>query len=276
MQKSEIKPSVRHRIYDLVREAGVDVSDWSNFRGGAERAASNPRYCYNWSFVEPGKVVVVTLWYQEIEQVGDSLVRRLDLHSLDHTQNTNWIKRSKDLADAIETAIRDAVPIRAVICDGTIKDLDDPEADASSVKLRFLDPLPWSVSFHDTSAGKYTLTRGPAVIPIVDQFSVNEAFPETPQRREVMAYVFDRSADVRSRVLTRSKGKCEYCGEEGFQTPTGIYLETHHVISLAGGGPDTDANVVALCPNHHRQAHHGAIRDEMQSKLQEIARSRIS
>ncbi|WP_170319512.1 HNH endonuclease signature motif containing protein [Polyangium spumosum] len=46
-----------------------------------------------------------------------------------------------------------------------------------------------------------------------------------------------------------------------------VFLETHHVIPLAAGGPDTIANVVALCPNHHREAHHGAKRQEMSDKL---------
>ncbi len=35
-------------------------------------------------------------------------------------------------------------------------------------------------------------------------------------------------------------------------------LEVHHVISLSYDGVDTIANVSAICPNDHRQAHFGA------------------
>jgi len=56
---SEIKPSRRNRVYDLVREAGVNVEDWANFKGDETKAATNPKYCYDWAFVEPGRVVVL-------------------------------------------------------------------------------------------------------------------------------------------------------------------------------------------------------------------------
>jgi 5-methylcytosine-specific restriction protein A len=46
-----------------------------------------------------------------------------------------------------------------------------------------------------------------------------------------------------------------------------VYLETHHVIPLAEDGPDTESNVATLCPNHHREAHHGEIRDKMKQQL---------
>ena len=43
---NDIAPKEHLRVMDLVREAGIDVSDWQNFKGGAEKAASNPKYCY--------------------------------------------------------------------------------------------------------------------------------------------------------------------------------------------------------------------------------------
>lgn len=32
-------------------------------------------------------------------------------------------------------------------------------------------------------------------------------------------------------------------------------LDRHHVLPLAWGGPDTDANIEWLCPNGHRMVH---------------------
>ncbi len=50
-----------------------------------------------------------------------------------------------------------------------------------------------------------------------------------------------------------------------------IYLETHHVTSLAEGGSDSESNVVALYPNHHREAHFGINRMEMRDSLSKLA-----
>jgi 5-methylcytosine-specific restriction protein A len=36
------------------------------------------------------------------------------------------------------------------------------------------------------------------------------------------------------------------------------YLELHYVQGLADGGADAVSNAVALCPNCHREIHHGA------------------
>jgi 5-methylcytosine-specific restriction enzyme A len=67
-----------------------------------------------------------------------------------------------------------------------------------------------------------------------------------------------RDAMVRQFVLARANGHCEYCGKPGFVMENGRpYLECHHVEGLARGGPDSVANVIALCPNDHRRAHYG-------------------
>jgi len=61
---------------------------------------------------------------------------------------------------------------------------------------------------------------------------------------------------VRDEALLRAKGNCEHCGEEGFRTKAGsLYLESHHIIPLSEKGIDHISNVIALCPNHHREAH---------------------
>src|SRR5260370_29878418 len=62
----EIRPKSRQRVMDLVQQAGVDVSHWGDFRGGEAKAATNPKHCYEWSFVEEGKVVVLNLWFESL------------------------------------------------------------------------------------------------------------------------------------------------------------------------------------------------------------------
>ena len=66
----------------------------------------------------------------------------------------------------------------------------------------------------------------------------------------------------------RAKGKCEYCGCEGFILPNGQrYVEAHHIIALAKSGSDTIQNVIALCANHHREAHYGENAETLEEKL---------
>ena len=45
------------------------------------------------------------------------------------------------------------------------------------------------------------------------------------------------------------------------------YLESHHVIALANDGEDRLTNVIALCPNDHREAHFGERRDYIESRM---------
>ena len=69
--------------------------------------------------------------------------------------------------------------------------------------------------------------------------------------------VYQRSQYVVESVERRAKGICELCEQEApFKKPDGKpYLEVHHIVQLAKGGPDTISNAVALCPNCHRKMH---------------------
>jgi 5-methylcytosine-specific restriction protein A len=85
---------------------------------------------------------------------------------------------------------------------------------------------------------------------------IGNVAPEAALR---LGIVYPRNERVRKKVVKRSAGRCEYCGINPFVKSDGRpYLETHHIISLANKGPDTPANVIALCANHHREAHFGA------------------
>jgi len=78
-----------------------------------------------------------------------------------------------------------------------------------------------------------------------------------------------RVQDVKEWIKNKAKGKCECCDEDApFRTPDGSpYLEPHHVIALGDGGPDTIENVIAACPNCHRELHYGAGRDALRESL---------
>lgn len=77
--------------------------------------------------------------------------------------------------------------------------------------------------------------------------------------------VFSRDPEVRAFVLVQANGRCESCNQLApFTTAAGVpYLEVHHVVPLANGGPDTVSNAVALCPNCHRRVHYAVDADDM-------------
>ena len=273
----QLRPTKKNRVMDLVREAGVDVTDWGNYKGGSKNAASNPKYCYEWSFVQPKQVVVLNLWHDNLKERHGVVFQALNFrrNARKHRRTLKravWEKRARRMDDAVQAAVNDHLPIRVVICAGVIRDRNDPDAVASKVERRLLDPVPWAVTNYEPKTGECILTRGAYSQVFVDQFSLRESSPSPPERRPVTGLVFVRDPEVRRRVLVRAGGRCEWCSERGFVMTDGcIYLETHHVTPLAEGGLDTDDNVVALCPNHHREAHFGrrktGIKQELVAKL---------
>jgi 5-methylcytosine-specific restriction enzyme A len=82
----------------------------------------------------------------------------------------------------------------------------------------------------------------------------------TPARRLQTVAAFARNVEVVAWVLQQAQGVCEACKVAApFSLPSGRpYLEVHHVLRLADGGPDVVENAIALCPNCHRRLHYAA------------------
>lgn len=82
----------------------------------------------------------------------------------------------------------------------------------------------------------------------------------TPEKQSVQATQYVRSAEVVRWVLSNAEGVCEKCEAAApFKRANGSpFLEVHHLWRLADGGPDTIENAIAVCPNCHRELHHGA------------------
>jgi 5-methylcytosine-specific restriction protein A len=79
----------------------------------------------------------------------------------------------------------------------------------------------------------------------------------TAQERRDNAYL--RSEAIKIYARRRAAGRCEGCRQPApFTGHDGRpYLEVHHIMRLADGGPDHPAWVAALCPNCHAHIHHG-------------------
>ncbi|MBU1356776.1 MAG: HNH endonuclease [Candidatus Edwardsbacteria bacterium] len=82
-------------------------------------------------------------------------------------------------------------------------------------------------------------------------------------------YIYKRDPLVKAWILKSATGKCEKCNKEGpFIKDDGtIYLEAHHLKSLSDGGSDTIDNVLALCPNCHREMHYACNRNDYINKI---------
>jgi 5-methylcytosine-specific restriction protein A len=101
---------------------------------------------------------------------------------------------------------------------------------------------------------------------------------QRPRRTPVAGTeVYLRDPAVKAWVLQESSGICEACECPGpFPATSGDhFLEVHHVLQLADGGPDTITNAVAVCPNCHRALHLAADRgDRVRAMRARIARLR--
>ncbi len=272
-QIEQLRPTGRRRVIDLVRDAGIDVSDWSNFKGGAARAATNPKYCYEWSFCVPGQVVVLNVWFQHIKLskgriiIEDNLRETVAFYSGTPGKGM-WIKRAEAFDAHVSIAAAEGLPVRAIICDGKVRAKLDKDAKPSKVQSRMLDSAPWAVESYDDVTGSFILKRGALPHRLHDQFEAEETPGSPTETRSVTGSVYVRDPSVRRRVLERAAGQCEWCGELGFTTDSGaVFLETHHVVPLSEAGLDIDSNVAALCANHHREAHYGSARHTMRAEL---------
>ncbi|ENT6810238.1 HNH endonuclease [Vibrio vulnificus] len=268
-----LKPKERLRVMDLVDSVGIDVTDWANFKGGIEKAASNPKYCYEWSYEDREKnLIVLNLWYDGLLVKDDVIFQQLNLRdTAEKTANGTQKRRAFNMDFSLQRATRLDLDVRVIICDGRRK---KEGGSASKAETRMLDAETWYVESYNTDSGECKLRRGQRPVAFIDQFSVADT-PEEVGKRESTTSVYERCPKVRRIALNRANGKCEWCGELGFKTKSGsIYLETHHIQPLCEAGEDNEHNVIALCPNHHREAHFGEasleLKKQLKKKLQQL------
>lgn len=297
-QLAALRPVHAEAVIDLLEQAGIDVARWQIDRNGNPVAnyRSNPAYCYEWAFGGKGEPIVLCIWHEELESKDGRVLFEGNLRLLgttlkDRGRNKSYSKKDRDKArrqaprcETFDFAVQEAwfksLPIRTIILEGNRQNAEDEGVEASTVGRRRLDDSSWRVESY--SDGQFVLVRGemqegelqtspalkaqnePSAPDFVDQFSIPEASPV----RVIETTTIVRSPAVREAVLTRSTGRCELCGLEGFVTASGSrYLETHHVVPLSEDGPDVEWNVLALCPTDHRIAHYGADRHAFRERL---------
>lgn len=275
IELGSLKPKNNDKVFDLAQQAGFDVSDWIASSKDSRGHKANPKYCYEWAFVEPGKVAIFNLWFANMLP-EDGLIKQRGNFRADAAShsgpndNTQWRTRATRLDNALQSALRDNLPIRVIIVDGKQRDKTDPSKSrkASKVSKRELDPEPWTLTAYDWATGQFELTRGILGPEFVDQFDIGQLAKAEPEKVQASASIYYRDPKIRKAALRRADGKCELCKMVGFEMAGGaIYLETHHVTPLSEGGADHILNVVALCPTDHRRAHYAEDRDNIRRAL---------
>ena len=186
----ELTPVRIQRVIDLVADAGIDVGPWAEIKGGPKKAAANPRYCYEWSFVKPGEVVVLNLWYSNLRKADGVVFQELNFRDIEEKYrgrggNNIIAQRARRMDEAIKAAARDHLPVRVIINAGLRRGVDLSDDERSQVKKRLLDTAGWAVTYYDFKTGRCVVTRGAKPSRFVDQFSVTtepDGAPENPRR----------------------------------------------------------------------------------------------
>lgn len=264
----DIKPPGKLLVMDILRSLGMDVSKWADFKGGARRAASNPKYCYNWSFLQPGEFVVVCLWYPGLKQKDGKL--HYEIHSDQWRRKrtepgTGSInKRANDLDRHLWLAYCEQLPVRVII-------VEAQKETPSKVAGRGLDEVPWAVTQYDLATGTCRLDRGVAPLPkTIGAEDLELSGFEGASRRKFVLHRRRESAMRRQKIeeaLSKGNGlacevpKCGFDFEVRYGELGKGYAHVHHLIPLhkapKEGRQVQLKDLAIVCANCHAMIHAG-------------------
>ncbi len=270
----ELKPVQKFRVMDLLKQAGFDVSQWKNYKGASP--AANPKYCYNWSFEQPGEAVAVCLWHETLEQKDGRVwfIRKPKAHaSLRKEPGASvWNRRDAEFGENLELAYREQLPIRVIVVERKRRDSADLKPRASIVKARLLDPVAWAVTEYDYATGACALARGlKPLVPAIDSSDLEWSWFEGKWKR---AFVYHRRREAKARrekiqeALRKNGGRlvCEVpnCGFDFAKRYGALgegYAQVHHLLPLSKspkeGREITLKDLAVVCANCHVMIHLG-------------------
>lgn len=69
-----------------------------------------------------------------------------------------------------------------------------------------------------------------------------------------------RDSSIVRRLKIKYGFRCQICGER-IELKSGFYCEAHHLrpLGIPHNGPDSESNLIIVCPNHHTQLDYTAI-----------------
>ncbi|MCX7190606.1 MAG: HNH endonuclease signature motif containing protein [Methylotenera sp.] len=233
------------------------------------------RIGYYWSAKsEDNSRIIFTIWADQLENG-----RYLLWPNVEPMPAWTRLSGAHEWHDHIEIALKGNVEILGVLCHAVDSSALPRLRDYYDEKSIFV----MNIGEHDGNLtavvvgevdvdvarnGKVSEYISPHKSALDDLFDSIPEGVESPETTPLSGVVFRRDQMVRSYVLSRAHGYCEYCGKEGFLMPSGKkYLEAHHIIALSCQGPDKVNNVIALCADHHREAHFGVDKEQLNAGM---------
>jgi len=216
-----LRPIEWRRIYELVRDAGVDVRPWEESKrdGSKIEPHTNTHQNSRWTFGGGDQPLVACIWWDalilsagNIERVSSSkhdMQRMSELQSQVRNRDataqrrlTVKIGKAQEFDRLISEAFRKRKPVRVIVVDGNRTDSD--ELAASVADRRLLDPASWYVHSYDPYEGDYRLVRDVLPPPMLDDpFDGAEDPADNHYFRELMAS--DALGDTERHALMKAR-----------------------------------------------------------------------
>lgn len=106
---------------------------------------------------------------------------------------------------------------------------------------------------HGYLVWRYRLVKRDSAISPIDAIPSQSRKPSGPvDRKTISVQRIVRDTQIAKGVKAKHSCQCQVCGT-AIVTPSGLYAEAAHIQPLGRphNGPDIEANILCLCPNHH-------------------------
>ncbi|WP_198670257.1 HNH endonuclease [Dyella sp. C9] len=182
---SNLRPTARISVYDVLCELGFDVEQWRF--DAADRPIANPAEngrAYSWSYRDQASNRhLFMLWYDDMELYDGSIRYRQCWNSYIQTlekTRRQTAKRATNFLWHIAT-LKVGTPVHVGVVEGSRAKSAD--TDPSQVNRRALDAEPWHLSHWDPFTQTFEFTRG-VYAHVDEQKAVNDA----RETREIKGY----------------------------------------------------------------------------------------
>ena len=228
----QLRPTTKTNVIDLLRHVGHDVALWSIKADGTPVAtpAANPSFCYDWAFGSEREGVVLCVWYQSLQPIGDHLEYRENLRSLgdrlsgvaasvgrsptERNRARQQAARALHFDSLVRIAFNHLLPIWFIVNDGNRADRERLGEGSSHVWTRALDLERWYVHEYDDSSGDARIVRAlkPTRDSADDSVSVDEDRGRDDKRQLAAIKVRRGQPEFRERLLAAWERKCVVTG----------------------------------------------------------------
>lgn len=300
-----IRPTKGQRIYDLVKEAGVDIRYWevSKKTGLPIDPYVNTYQNSQWKFGGGPQPLVACIWWTEMIPQVDRIVCKgnakgdsdrmgnllAEIKGKDATTSqrlTNRIKKARAFDQLMSEAYLRRKPVRVVVLDGILA--KDEDSEASKASKRLLDEFDWFVHQYDPFSGEFLLVRNipmPELVP-ADPFENAEDPGEDPVLQEFLETAplseTEKEAIIKTRVgqgwfrnalIKRWKGcAVTLCKDESFLIASHIKPWSMCTTRAERLSPD---NGLLLTPNLDKLFDLGLITFDEQNRFGMLVSSRL-